>query len=92
MAAATTSLPVTLSPRFFDGSAASELHSIRRNEEDLELAGATIRANGRTGHAVLQHSGSSGELDGRMQAVNDLDCVLLWDSGSQVRKRRFCKR
>lgn len=86
------SLPVTLSPRFFDGSAASELHSIRRDEEDLDLANATLRANGRTGHAVLQQSDSSDELDGRMQAVNDLDCVLLWDSGSQVRKRRSRKR
>lgn len=83
--ASTMVLPVSLSSRFFDGSNASELHGIHRDDQDEQdpLTGTSLRANGRTGHAVIGEG-----REARMQAVNDLECVLLWDAETRVRSQR----
>lgn len=89
MASKTMLLPVSLSSRFFDGSAGSELHAIRRNEQERgrDLSGASVRANERTGRVALHYPQTGDEQDGRIQAVNDLECVMLLDEGTQASVR-----
>lgn len=82
MAATDMLLPVSLSASFFDGAGASGIHAIQRAKDDESMEGATLRANQRTGRVSL-HS-IHGEHDGRIQAVNDLECVLILDEASQV--------